>query len=98
MLRAAKESLATIVEVFIHDPLYKWALSPAAAQLRQGGSQPVRPPRPCVFANLKPNTLMDPLNKRALWPQPPRSCARAAASPWTTPASLRVHKPGTQIQ
>ncbi|KAK9825683.1 hypothetical protein WJX81_003257 [Elliptochloris bilobata] len=40
VLRAAKESLATIVEVFIHDPLYKWALSPAAAQLRQGGSQP----------------------------------------------------------
>ena len=44
VLRAAQESLATIVEVFIHDPLYKWALSPAAAQLRQGGSQPVRPP------------------------------------------------------
>ena len=43
VLRAAQESLATIVEVFIHDPLYKWALSPAAAQLRQAGSQPVRP-------------------------------------------------------
>ena len=35
VLRAHKRSLATIVEVFIHDPLYRWALTPADAQRRQ---------------------------------------------------------------
>ena len=35
VLRAHKESLATIIEVFMHDPLYKWALSPKAARTRQ---------------------------------------------------------------
>lgn len=40
VLRAHKESLLTIVEVFIHDPLYKWALSPADAQLRQASPGP----------------------------------------------------------
>lgn len=34
-MRANKESLLTIVEVFIHDPLYKWALSPLKALQRQ---------------------------------------------------------------
>jgi hypothetical protein len=35
VMRANKESLLTIVEVFIHDPLYKWALSPLKALQRQ---------------------------------------------------------------
>ena len=35
VLRASKEQLLTIVEVFIHDPLYKWALSPVKAVLGQ---------------------------------------------------------------
>jgi hypothetical protein len=50
VLRAAKASLLTIVEVFIHDPLYKWALTPADARARQppgAGSPGVRaPPAP----------------------------------------------------
>ena len=35
VLRANKESLLTILEVFIHDPLYKWQLTSARAQQRQ---------------------------------------------------------------
>nr|POF16890.1 serine/threonine-protein kinase atm [Quercus suber] len=35
VMRANKEALLTIVEVFIHDPLYKWALSPLKALQRQ---------------------------------------------------------------
>ena len=35
MLRANKESILTVVEVFIHDPLYKWGLTPAKANRRQ---------------------------------------------------------------
>ena len=38
MLRANKESLLTILEVFIHDPLYKWQLTTARAQQRQKAS------------------------------------------------------------
>ncbi|KAL6075751.1 non-specific serine/threonine protein kinase [Balamuthia mandrillaris] len=37
VLRASHEFLLTIVEVFIHDPLFKWALSPIRAlQLQRG--------------------------------------------------------------
>lgn len=35
MLRANKESILTVIEVFIHDPLYKWALTTTAANRRQ---------------------------------------------------------------
>ncbi|XP_060670261.1 serine/threonine-protein kinase ATM [Ziziphus jujuba] len=35
VMRTNKEALMTIVEVFIHDPLYKWALSPLKALQRQ---------------------------------------------------------------
>lgn len=35
VLRRHKEFLATIVEVLIHDPLYKWALTARAAEDRQ---------------------------------------------------------------
>ncbi|MED6220390.1 hypothetical protein PIB30_044330 [Stylosanthes scabra] len=35
VMRNNKEALLTIVEVFIHDPLYKWALSPLKALQRQ---------------------------------------------------------------
>ena len=35
VLRRHKEFLLTIIEVFIHDPLYKWALTARAAQKRQ---------------------------------------------------------------
>lgn len=35
VMRMNKEALLTIVEVFIHDPLYKWALSPLKALQRQ---------------------------------------------------------------
>lgn len=35
LLRAHKRSLLTIVEVFIHDPLYRWALTHADALRRQ---------------------------------------------------------------
>ena len=38
VLRVHKESLLTIMEVFIHDPLYRWALTPANAQQRQVSS------------------------------------------------------------
>lgn len=31
VLRVNKEALLTIMEVFIHDPLYRWALSPLQA-------------------------------------------------------------------
>eukprot|EP00884_Botryococcus_braunii_P019002 jgi/Botrbrau1/5786/Bobra.0155s0009.1 len=36
VLRAHKEALVTIVEVLIHDPLYRWALTPASLARRQG--------------------------------------------------------------
>ncbi|KAF9625359.1 hypothetical protein IFM89_022141 [Coptis chinensis] len=37
VMRMNKEALLTIIEVFIHDPLYKWALSPLKAlQLQKG--------------------------------------------------------------
>lgn len=35
VLRLNKEFLLTIIEVFIHDPLYKWALTAKGAQNRQ---------------------------------------------------------------
>lgn len=35
VLREHRDALLTIVEVFLHDPLYKWALTPVAAQRRQ---------------------------------------------------------------
>ncbi|KAJ1684822.1 hypothetical protein LUZ63_016212 [Rhynchospora breviuscula] len=35
VMRTNKEALLTIIEVFIHDPLYKWALSPLNALQRQ---------------------------------------------------------------
>lgn len=38
VMRTNKEALLTIVEVFIHDPLYKWALSPLKALQRQKDS------------------------------------------------------------
>lgn len=37
VLRANKESILTVIEVFIHDPLYKWALTTTAANRRQHG-------------------------------------------------------------
>ncbi|KAH7439401.1 hypothetical protein KP509_04G059200 [Ceratopteris richardii] len=35
VLRANKDALLTIIEVFLHDPLYKWALSPLKALQKQ---------------------------------------------------------------
>ncbi|PIN15510.1 Non-specific serine/threonine protein kinase [Handroanthus impetiginosus] len=35
VMRTNKEALLTIIEVFIYDPLYKWALSPLKAMQRQ---------------------------------------------------------------
>lgn len=35
VLRASKEGILTVIEVFIHDPLYKWALTTTAAARRQ---------------------------------------------------------------
>jgi ataxia telangiectasia mutated family protein len=35
VMRTNKEALLTIIEVFIYDPLYKWALSPLKALERQ---------------------------------------------------------------
>ena len=32
VLRANQSALMTILEVFLHDPLYKWALTPDAAR------------------------------------------------------------------
>ncbi|KAL5723782.1 non-specific serine/threonine protein kinase [Ranunculus cassubicifolius] len=38
VMRTNKEALLTIIEVFIHDPLYKWALSPLKAlQIQKEG-------------------------------------------------------------
>jgi len=38
VLRAHSLQLLTILEVVIHDPLYKWSLSPNAARAKQKGS------------------------------------------------------------
>lgn len=35
VLRLNKEALLTVVEVFIHDPLYKWGMTPIKARRRQ---------------------------------------------------------------
>lgn len=35
VMRLNKEALLTIVEVFIHDPLYKWGMTPIKARRRQ---------------------------------------------------------------
>ncbi|MCO5564111.1 hypothetical protein L7F22_017767 [Adiantum nelumboides] len=35
VMRTNKDALLTIIEVFLHDPLYKWALSPLKALQRQ---------------------------------------------------------------
>lgn len=35
VLRAHRDSLLTVLEVLIHDPLYKWAITPITAQRRQ---------------------------------------------------------------
>jgi len=47
VLRANKEALLTLIEVFIHDPLYKWGLTPGQKQQRQrdenGEAQPAAP-------------------------------------------------------
>jgi phosphatidylinositol kinase/protein kinase (PI-3 family) len=60
VLRVHKESLLTIVEVFIHDPLYRWALTPANAHQRQVSSMgdaaafpgdPL-PPSMCTFLGI----------------------------------------------
>lgn len=39
VLRANRDALLTVVEVFIHDPLFKWALTPARAKRRQRGGR-----------------------------------------------------------
>ncbi|KAI3914770.1 hypothetical protein MKW98_002006 [Papaver atlanticum] len=39
VMRTNKEALLTIIEVFIHDPLYKWALSPLKALQLQKESE-----------------------------------------------------------
>eukprot|EP00798_Chlamydomonas_sp_ICE-L_P015053 gene15053-21130_t len=56
VLRADKDSLLTIIEVVIHDPLYKWALTPIKAQNRQvdGGGGPES--GAVVSEDLTPNT------------------------------------------
>uniref|UniRef100_A0A0E0FF16 Serine/threonine-protein kinase ATM n=1 Tax=Oryza nivara TaxID=4536 RepID=A0A0E0FF16_ORYNI len=41
VMRANKEALVTIIEVFVHDPLYKWALSPLKALQRQKESEDI---------------------------------------------------------
>mmetsp|Transcript_19471 Transcript_19471/g.24589 ORF Transcript_19471/g.24589 Transcript_19471/m.24589 type:complete len:110 (+) Transcript_19471:346-675(+) len=38
VLRNHRESLVTILEVFLHDPLYQWALSPVHALNKQKSS------------------------------------------------------------
>jgi len=49
VLRLNRDSLMTVIEVFVHDPLYAWALSPIQAlrkQAQEGRSdQEPRPPR-----------------------------------------------------
>lgn len=35
MLRAHRESLLTVLEVVIHDPMYRWAMTPIRAKRRQ---------------------------------------------------------------
>ena len=35
VLRHDKDTLLTILEVFLHDPLYKWSISPAKVLLKQ---------------------------------------------------------------
>ncbi|KAH3745609.1 serine/threonine-protein kinase ATM [Pelomyxa schiedti] len=39
VLHLRHQALLTILEVFIHDPLYRWALDPLAAHRRQGDSE-----------------------------------------------------------
>ncbi len=35
MLRSSREALLTVVGVVLHDPLYKWAMTPIKARRRQ---------------------------------------------------------------
>ena len=42
VLRLNRESLMTIIEVFVHDPLYSWALSPVQALQKQAREERVR--------------------------------------------------------
>lgn len=42
VLRENKDLLLTVVEVFLHDPLFKWALSPLRALERQQGGDEER--------------------------------------------------------
>jgi serine-protein kinase ATM len=37
VLRAGREPVSTVVGVLVHDPLYRWQLSPVGARRRQGG-------------------------------------------------------------
>jgi ataxia telangiectasia mutated family protein len=50
VLRASKDSLLTVVEVFIHDPLYKWALTPTDAARRQHDGATAAEVSRCVAA------------------------------------------------
>lgn len=38
-MRAHSESVLTVIEVFIHDPLYRWALTVPQAHARQAGNE-----------------------------------------------------------
>lgn len=41
VMRSHRDSLLTIIMVFLHDPLYKWAMSPLEALKRQQGAEEV---------------------------------------------------------
>ncbi len=88
VLRAAKASLLTIVEVFIHDPLYKWALTPADARARQlAGSPGVRvPPAPPAPAPLRAVQCCAPGPRALAWQ---RRRARPAACQCVRPHASR---------
>ncbi|KAG8053690.1 hypothetical protein GUJ93_ZPchr0001g32148 [Zizania palustris] len=51
VMRANKEALLTIIEVFVHDPLYKWALSPLKALQRQKVSMETDDTDSCLDAS-----------------------------------------------
>ncbi|KAG5035608.1 hypothetical protein JHK87_010518 [Glycine soja] len=59
VMRTNKEALLTIVEVFIHDPLYKWALSPLKALQRQK----------CDLSSFSPQEMDDDLDTSLEEPQ-----------------------------
>jgi hypothetical protein len=78
-----------VAQVFIHDPLYKWGLSPIQKQQRQrgGAEAPVAPPAAAVMADPAEHCVINADAERTVMRvrqkllgseqgAPPRDCSR----------------------